>query len=199
MLPVSPTGLDALWRSFRKLVRAELPNLTFYGIYEYSVFFVFGGGVTARRTDSTLPVPDVVQIPIRTGIPGASVTPTKDAKIYVMFANGDPSKPLIHSYDSTFADNVTFDEGTGTAEHILTTEALCNVLLQVAPLIGPGINTLNEVVLDAAIVACGTTSNITALTIAAIETAMAAKVLAGGDGTPPGSKPGVGCPNLRGG
>ncbi len=196
---VAPTPLDALWRSFRKLVRAEMPTTTFLGTYEYSVDSIDSGMLSAVRTDPTLPIPDVVKIPMRSGIPGATVKPAKGGLVYVCFANGDPSRPIAHSYDQTAAESVTFDEGTGTAEHLTTIEAMANLLLQVAPLIGPGVNTLTEATLATSIIACGTTSNITAITLTAVALAMGAKVTAGGDGTPPGAAPSVGCPNLRGG
>jgi hypothetical protein len=192
-LPKAVTPLDALWKSFRQLVRAELPTLTFLGIYEYNVFLTFDGGVTARRTDSTLPIPDVVQIPMRSGIPGATVNPSKGSNVYVAFVNGDPSRPIIHSYDSQGAQSVAFDTGHGTGEHVTSIEAVCALLLSCKMLVGSPPLPITPVQLVAAINLSVSTTTIDPLTLAAITAALLAK------GTPLAPGANIGFPNLTGG
>lgn len=110
-----PTPLDSLWRAFRKLVRAELPTLSFLGMYEYTVYSTSGGRLSAKKVNPEISIPDVVQIQIRTGIPGATVTPANGSTIYIFFADGDPSKPRVALYDSTDATVVQLNASGASA------------------------------------------------------------------------------------
>jgi hypothetical protein len=196
-----PTPIDSLWRAFRKLVRAELPTVAYLAVYEYTVFAVLAGTMTAHRSDPTLPIPDVVAIPIRSGIPGATVVASPGSSVYVFFANGDPSRPRVLAYDNSAAASVGFDCSTGTAEHLLTVEALVNILITLQPLIAPGgtPTPITDATLAAAITSSvtGDLTSTAPLSLAATLAALVAKAVSGGDSS--GTKPGVGCPNITGG
>src|SRR5258708_34271735 len=97
-----------------------MPTTTFLGTYEYSVDSIDSGMLSAVRTDPTLPIPDVVKIPMRSGIPGATVKPAKGGLVYICFANVDPPRAIAHSNDQSATHSVTCDNGTGTAEHLTT-------------------------------------------------------------------------------
>ena len=105
-LAKAPTTADrSAWAWMRRLARAATPEL--WGLYEYVVTSaVLNGGIEATATDTSLPIPSQVHIPIRPGIPGADVVPAGGSLCYVAFANGDRSKPIVHSFDSTEAQSV---------------------------------------------------------------------------------------------
>jgi hypothetical protein len=98
---VPPTPLDRLWAAFRALVRAELPSLTFLGVYEYAVDAADGTTSTPSTTvdctptDSTISLPPLTAVPIRLPF---GVTPPVGALCYVEFANGDPTKPIVRGF-----------------------------------------------------------------------------------------------------
>lgn len=98
---VPPTPFDRLLNAFRALVRAELPTLTYLGVYEYAVQATDGTASTPSTTvdctptDSTIPLPDLTGVPIRLPY---GVTPPLQALCYVEFANGDPTKPMVRGF-----------------------------------------------------------------------------------------------------
>lgn len=100
---IPPTNLDRLWNSFRALVRAESPTLTFAGIYEYGIQAVHGTAPSATvdcsPTDTTIPLPPLVNIPMRSAVDGTTVTPTIGSNCLVMFVNADPSRPVVFGVD----------------------------------------------------------------------------------------------------
>ena len=97
--PVEPTSLDRLWNSFRALVRAESPTYTFSGIYEYGIQAVHGSApnttVDCSPTDTSIPLPPLVNITMRAGNDGNTSTPSVGSNCLVMFINADPSRPVI--------------------------------------------------------------------------------------------------------
>jgi hypothetical protein len=106
MIPESLTGLDRLWSAFRALVRAELPTLSFLGVYEYRVTATDGTASTPATTvdctptDPALKLPSLSKVPVRLPY---GVTPPVGALCAVQFMNGDPSKPTV----TNFADPMT--------------------------------------------------------------------------------------------
>lgn len=98
---VPPTPLDRLWDAFRKLVRAELPTLTYLGVYEYAVQKTDGTSAAPSKTvdcvptDSTIPLPPLTAVPIRMPF---GVTPPTGALCSVQFMNGDPTRPMVTGF-----------------------------------------------------------------------------------------------------
>jgi len=107
--------LDRLLSHLRKIIRDEDPNRDLVGLFEYSVSsaqqtasdVVFSGYPTDVRPtpDDTnelrVPLPPAVNWPLRVGIAGTSFVPAVGGLVYVMFANRDPAKPVVVSYDGT--------------------------------------------------------------------------------------------------
>lgn len=106
MIPESPTALDRLWASFRALVRAELPALSYLGTYEYRVTGTDGTAsspastVDCVPTDAALKLPPLAKVPLRLPY---GVTPPTGALCAVQFMNGDPSRPIV----TNFSDPMT--------------------------------------------------------------------------------------------
>lgn len=129
---IPPTDLDRLLSSFRKLVRAEFPQLTFMGIWEYAVEGVGTNTIDCSPTDTAIPLPTLSKVPLRASILGNTVTPTVGARAIIIFLNGDPTKPVCVGVDgppvvATVAASGTLNLGGGgmsTTEHVATVEAM---------------------------------------------------------------------------
>ena len=52
--PVQPTALDRLLTALRLLISAELPQLTYFGTYEYSIQSNSGSTVDIAPVDTTV-------------------------------------------------------------------------------------------------------------------------------------------------
>ena len=91
-----PTFRDRLMQAFRELVRAELPQLSYLGVWEYAVQVTDGVTVDATPVDTTVvPLPGIVGCPLRPGILGEQATPTVGSLCLVSFVNGDPTRPIV--------------------------------------------------------------------------------------------------------
>ena len=101
---VAPTALDRLWNSFRALVRAEFPTFTFTGIYEYAIQNTRGSipnvTVDCTPTDTTIPLPPLTNIPLRSSVSGATSVPNVGTRCIVAFLNQDPTRPVIVGVDA---------------------------------------------------------------------------------------------------
>lgn len=95
----APTPVDRLRRAFGDLVRAEVPRLTFLGIYEYAVQGASSDGTTVDATpvDTTQPLPGLVKIPVR--LPVSTATIAAGQRVLVFFVNGDPTRPAVMNSD----------------------------------------------------------------------------------------------------
>lgn len=140
---------DRLIDDFRALIREEVEELTFLGVYEYSVQSSDGSTVDASPT-ADIPLPSLRKVPLRTGIPGSMVTPAVGSLLAVSFLNGDPTKAVVlGGYDSTAATTVTLSSAQdytissqqdvdltaqqnvkATAQSSVTLSALGGVILQ---------------------------------------------------------------------
>ncbi len=91
-----PNAMDRFLGDIRKLIRAELPNLTYLGTWEYAVQGVNGdGSINATPTDPRAPVPPLNMIPIAAGPDGSTSTPTVGKTCTIRFINGDPTRPRV--------------------------------------------------------------------------------------------------------
>lgn len=99
---VAPTISDRLLAAFRALVRAELPQLTFMGVYEYTVTGTDGSTVDCTPTDTTIPIPALSKVPTRTAVDGFTVTLPNSVvglRCLVAFVNSDPARPMCIGMD----------------------------------------------------------------------------------------------------
>ena len=110
--PIAPTMLDRLTAALRLIVRAEFPQLTYFGLYEYSVQVASTKSVDCSPTDTTIGLKAITNVPLRASILGETVLPKVGARCLVQFVNGDPCRPVVVSCDPT-PQTATVD-ATGT-------------------------------------------------------------------------------------
>ena len=203
-LSVGPESADRMIAPLRELVEDLAPDAVYYGTWEYAVQDTDGTFVSCKPTASAVlaapfPLPQhVTGVVMRPGLPGCKVKPGIGSYVYVAFANGDPSRPLITTYDSNAAQSVGFDCGTGTAEHLMTSEAVLGLLGTMLTALAPNFTSapVPDTVLATAVAAAATQNIGTSLSTsyAALLAALALKT-----GDTGGTVPNLGCKNIRGG
>lgn len=92
--PVQPTALDRLLTAIRLIIRAELPQLTYFGTYEYSIQSNSGSTVDIAPVDTTVSLPSMNGVPLISSLQGQVVVPNTGL-CRVRFINGDPSQPIV--------------------------------------------------------------------------------------------------------
>ncbi len=95
---------DRFMTTFRELVRAEFPTLLYLGVWEYSVTSATSSTFSGRATSSDCPLPDLAGVESRPGVAGATFTPAEGSRVLVAFANADPKRPVVVSWDGTEPD-----------------------------------------------------------------------------------------------
>ena len=203
VLGAGPEG-DRMIGPLAELVEDLAPDPTYSGVWEYAVQDTDGKVVSCNPTTATVlaapfPLPThVTGVVMRPGLPGCSVKPGVGSLVYVTFANGDPSRPLILSYDTNSAQSVGFDCGTGTAEHMMTSEAVLGLMGTMLTALAPSLTSPSppDTVLAAAVAAAESQNLASALptSYAALLVALALK-----SGDTGGTVPNLGCKNIRGG
>ncbi len=93
------SAIDRLIDSLLRIVRSEFSNYSYTGIYEYSIQKVDGNFIDAEPTDTTLTLPSISKIKLRSSILGEEVKPTVGNLCLVMFVNKSPSRPIAISCD----------------------------------------------------------------------------------------------------
>jgi hypothetical protein len=107
------SAIDRLLDSFRALVRAEFPALTFLGIYEYTVQSSSSATVDLVPTVTSIGLPVLTGVALRASVLGELVTGAAvGALALIEFVNGDPTRPICVSLSSP-AQTATVD-ATGT-------------------------------------------------------------------------------------
>jgi hypothetical protein len=86
---------DRLVAELQSLIRETLPNLTFMGVYEYTVTGVGSGTCNANPTNTTLSLPPIAQLPLT--FPLMTATLKFGDLIRVWFVNGSPTRPEVCS------------------------------------------------------------------------------------------------------
>lgn len=163
MIPIAATPLDRLWSAFRALVRAELPSLSFLGVYEYAVTASDGTTSVAAKTvdcaptDPALNLPAITKCPIRLPF---GVTPPTGALCSVQFMNGDPSRPMVTNFTDpmtllVFAagklPNARQGDMVATSISPANIVQIASAFLPMPPLTGGPITALPSVIAAAAI------------------------------------------------
>lgn len=99
---------DRMRETLEKIVRALLPELTFFGVYEYAVQATDGNASTPSKTVDANPtatttsggrklsLPNVTKVPIMLPY---GVTPPVGALCSVQFMNGDPARPVVVGFN----------------------------------------------------------------------------------------------------
>ncbi len=98
--PVEPTSADRLLVALRALIRAELPQLTYFGVYDYSIQSASGSTVDVTPNDTTQPLPAMSGVPLIPSLVGQVVVPNSGT-CRIRFVNGDPTRPVCVGIQST--------------------------------------------------------------------------------------------------
>ncbi len=109
--PVQPTSLDRLLTSLRLIIRAELPQLTFFGTYEYSIQNASDSTVDVAPVDTTISLPSIKGVPLVSSLLGQAVQ-ANEGLCRIRFVNGDPTKPVCVGLRSLPSSSST--DATGT-------------------------------------------------------------------------------------
>jgi hypothetical protein len=88
--------------ALRSIIRAEFPQFTYCGIYEYTIAATDGKTVDCIKADPTVPLPSLTKVPIRSSVSGEFVT--LDATVVglnciIAFLNADPSRAICIAID----------------------------------------------------------------------------------------------------
>jgi hypothetical protein len=106
---VAPTTADRLLAALRALIRAELPQLTFLGTYEYSIQAAGSATVDVSPTDTTIPLPTLTGVPLRSSLLGQVVSAQAVGGLaLIRFINGDPTRPVCMGI-TTIPDTAALD------------------------------------------------------------------------------------------
>lgn len=117
---------DRVLGTLRTIIRHEIRALTFAGVWEYQV--------TSSQVDAAgrtlvdgLPLAPGATLPplrsteVRPGVPGLSCVPAPGSRVLVAFANQDPARPVVVSFDSSpgTSATITASETAGISAPIL--------------------------------------------------------------------------------
>ena len=83
--------------SFRRIIRSEFHDYEFKGVYEYAIQSISGNKINADPTDTTLNLPSISNIELRSGILGETVKPTVGKLVLVVFVNSQKTRPVVVS------------------------------------------------------------------------------------------------------
>jgi len=108
-MSTDPTPDDRTLAAMRLLITAQDPSRGFRSIYEYSVTACDGHTVSGVPLDPTEAPPLPEGVPYRPGLAGSFAVPVPGSLAYVFFANGNPSKPRLLSFDETLPTSSTVD------------------------------------------------------------------------------------------
>ena len=106
-----PTALDRMMRAFREVLRAELPEVRYLGLYEYVVTASSLGYVDARPADPALHLPALSRVPLLPSVLAVSATATVGTTCAIAFLDGLRSRPVCLSI--TAVDDVRIAGGSG--------------------------------------------------------------------------------------
>ena len=91
--PTQPTPMDRLLTSLRLLIRGELPQLTYFGVYEYSIQNASGSTVDVAPVDTSTGLPSIQGVPLVSALLGQTAT-ASSGLCRIRFINGDPTRPV---------------------------------------------------------------------------------------------------------
>lgn len=89
---------DRLLRALRAIVREMLPRHDFVGKYRYRVIAMAGDRVDLQAVRKGAGLPDILPVPIASGMAGLSAELTPGAIVLVEFNEGDPQYPIITGF-----------------------------------------------------------------------------------------------------
>lgn len=97
--PTQPTVDERLMQAIRVIIREEFPRLAFIGRKAYTIQSATSTSCNAAPVDTTIGLPALVGAPLSPYL-GVTCTPVEGTACSVEFLNGDPSRPMVTSFDS---------------------------------------------------------------------------------------------------
>jgi hypothetical protein len=91
-------------RAYARIVRAIFPSLAYAGVWEYRVVTQTGERMNLQPARVASGMPNLVNVPVRPGVPGVKATVLPGELVLVCFADCDPSRPQVFAHDA--ADSV---------------------------------------------------------------------------------------------
>ncbi|MCC6557196.1 MAG: hypothetical protein IT372_29950 [Polyangiaceae bacterium] len=91
---------DRILRALRTIVREAFPNYDFHGLYRYRVVRMVVGRVDLQAVDKAPGLPNVLPVPVHTGMAGISAQLTPGSMVLVEFVEGDPGQPVITHFST---------------------------------------------------------------------------------------------------
>ena len=125
---LQPTILDRLLTSFRALVRAEFPQLTYCVAWEMTITAVRGKKVDVTPLDTTAPIGAMSNVDWRasSGLDDSSALPPTlvGNRCIMQFLNADPSRPAVTHCDAIALTLPTARLGDAAGPFVITTASL---------------------------------------------------------------------------
>jgi hypothetical protein len=101
--------LDRLKESIAQVVRALLPPFDYVYALQPSKVIKQDADYTLQIRPDNPALPDLVGVPVRTGIPGVRATVAPGARVLLGFENGDPRRPVAHLWESASVTKLEID------------------------------------------------------------------------------------------
>lgn len=92
-------GPDRLAGALGRIIDARTAVHWYLGAYEYLVAAVAGGYLDLRPARAAKRLPELANVRMGTGVPGGSGEPAVGSSAVVQFLDGDPTRPIVVSYE----------------------------------------------------------------------------------------------------
>jgi len=97
--------------SLRAIIDARLRRLDYHALYSSTVLAQNADGTLELQPDDARFGTGVSKVPIRLGIPGASVRVRAPSRVLLGFDNGDPRLPIATLWDTSSLDTLNLTAG----------------------------------------------------------------------------------------
>lgn len=104
------TDYDRIKSSLMALLLDVLDRTDYHALYPCLVVKQNADKTLELKPDSAK-IPPMSKVPIRLGIPGASVTLEDGARVLLGFAGGDPKRPIATLWEASSIDVLTLNAG----------------------------------------------------------------------------------------
>jgi len=104
--------LDAIKTHLAALVDLFMRRVDYYALYPAVVVSQNGDKTLELRPESEKLPQGMSTVPIRLGIPGATVTVEAGARVLVGFENGDPKRPYAGLWDTASVVEISINGGS---------------------------------------------------------------------------------------
>lgn len=92
-------NVDRILRGLKALVGVLVHSTFYFGRYEYRVVDASDTHCDLVPARAALGLPDLANVVMRSGVPGAGGSPAVGSSCEVMFLDGDPTRPVVVGYE----------------------------------------------------------------------------------------------------